>query len=223
MVEVLSDEQVRETCIRDMGPQLGPVYHALWNEAVWLHAKWDQYVLLYGHSPERVALLNKAAAHAFWVIQETMHDEILLHITRLTDRRKGALSLLRLRDNKSIPNALACELNGLVDAAVSACQSAKNVRDHRIAHMDLARALSRATFEPNPSRTEVKAALRAIRAVLNRLTMHYWQSEAGCEHFYAGGRDADALMHYIAQGLRAEEQRMERLLHGKPLPEDLSP
>jgi hypothetical protein len=114
-------------------------------------------------------------------------------------------------------------LNGLIEAAVSACQSVKDVRDHRIAHMDLECALTRATFDPNPSRAEVKAALCAIRAVLNRLAMHYWHSEAGCEHFHAGGRDADALIHYIAQGLCAEERQMERLLQGKPLPEDFEP
>jgi hypothetical protein len=198
------------------------VYHALWNDVVRLHAKWDQYVQLYGRSPERVALLNKAAAHLSWVIQETMHDEILLHMTRLTDRRKDTLSLRRLP--KLVPDAaLASELKGLVETAVSACHSAKAARDKRIAHMNHACALGLATFDPNPSRAEVKAALRAIRAVLNRLTMHYWQSEAGCEHFYAGGRDADALMHYLAQGLRAEEQRMERFLQGKPLPEDFEP
>lgn len=204
MAEVLSAEQVWQRHIHDMGPKLGAVYHALWNDVVWLHAKWDQYVSLYGRSPERVALLNKAAAHLSWVIQETMHDDILLHMTRLTDRRPGTLSLRALP--KLVPNALASEMNGLVETAVSACQSAKASRDQRIAHMNYTCALGLATFDPNPSRAEVKAALNAIRAVLNRLAMHYWQSEAACEHFYAGGRDADALMHYLALGLHAEEQ-----------------
>jgi hypothetical protein len=224
MAEILSDEQALQEHIRDMGPELGPVYDALWNEAVWLHAKWDQYVLLYGHSPERVALLNKAAAHLSWVIQETMHDEILLHMTRLTDRRKDTLSLRRLLKRGVVPDAaLASELKTLVETAENACQSAKAARDQRIAHMNYARALKFAAFDPNPSRTEVKAALRAIRAVLNRLAKHYCQSEARCEHFYAGGRDADALIHYLARGLRAEEQQMERFLQGKPLPEDFEP
>ncbi len=89
--------------------------------------------------------------------------------------------------------------------------------------MNYARALKLATFDPNPSRTEIEAALRAIRAVLNRLSMHYCQSEAGCEHFYAGGHDADALIHYLEQGLRAEQRQIERLLQGKPPPEDFEP
>ncbi len=116
MAEILSDEQALQKYTRDMGPQLGPLYHALSNEAVWLHVKWDQYVLLYGHSPERVALLNKAAAHLSWVIQEILHDEILLHMTRLTDRRKDTLSLRRLLKRGVVPAAaLASELKGLVE------------------------------------------------------------------------------------------------------------
>jgi hypothetical protein len=69
-----------------MGADLGTVYNALWNDAVWLHAKWNLYRQLYAHSPERVALLAKVAGHFFGVIQDAVFEDVLLNLARLNDR-----------------------------------------------------------------------------------------------------------------------------------------
>jgi hypothetical protein len=222
MADVLSNEQALARAIRDMGAELGPFYHNLSNEVAWLHAKWRQYRQLYAHSPERVAFLNKIAGHLFSMIQGPpggMYDDVLLHLARLTDRRGNTLRLQILP--KLVPHALASDVRRLVQAAEAACGSAMSSRNERIAHMDLSRARD-GTFEPPPSRAEIEAALTAIRAVLNRLESHYWQSPTAYEHFAAAG-GADSLLHYLRRGHRAEERRMERLLQGKPLPEDLEP
>lgn len=216
-----SEDQLRTKHIRDMGAGLGAVYHALYNDIAWLHAKWIQYRQLYAHSPERVDLLNTLAGHFFRVVQDTTHDDVLLHLTRLTDRRRDTLSLRTL--HALIPDrALASEVETLIQAAVNACDSARASRNQRIAHTNRMRALA-STFDPNPSRADVEAALNAVRAVLNRLERHYWQSEVGYQYFIASGGDADSLVYYLLNGVRAEERRMERLLQGKPLPEDLQP
>ena len=89
MAEESSAEQVREKHIRDMGPEPGAVYHALWNEVAWLHTKWNQYSQLYAHSPERIAFLNKVAGHFFGAIEDTVQDDVFLHIVRLTDPPKS--------------------------------------------------------------------------------------------------------------------------------------
>jgi AbiU2 len=92
-----SAEQVRERHVRDMGPQLGDVYHLLWKEVPWLHAKWNQYRQLYAHSRERVEFLNKVGGHFFGIVQHTLRDDILLHLARLTDPPKSnRLTLQRL-------------------------------------------------------------------------------------------------------------------------------
>jgi hypothetical protein len=226
MAETLSDEQALKRAIRDMGPELGPVYHNLSNDVAWLHAKWNQYRQLYAHSRERVAFLNRVAGHLFGIIQGPpwapssggMYDDILLHLARLTDRRKNTLRLQILPN--LVPNALVSEVKRLVQAAVDACGSATSSRNERIAHNRL-RAVA-GSFEPPPVRAEIEAALSAIRAVLNRLESHYWQSPTAYEHFSATG-GADSLLYYLRKGVRAEEQRRERLLQGQPLPEDLEP
>ena len=227
MGEELSPEQVREKHLRDMGPELGPVYNALDNDVAWLHAKWNQYRQLYAHFPERVALLNQAAGHFFGVIQHTLFEDVLLHLARLTDSPKSVgketLPLQRLPELVK-DSGLSAELKGLVEVALKACESVRDWRNRRLAHRDLALALATASDPlPGISRAEVDAALLAIRDVLNRLAAHYWNSETAYQHFIASVGEADSLVYYLHKGIQAQERRMERFRLGKALPEDLEP
>jgi hypothetical protein len=75
-------------------------------------------------SPERIAFLNKVASHFIGVLQETLYDDVLLHLTRLTDPPSSGkydhLSLQALPER--VPEAaLASELKGLIQAAEKAC------------------------------------------------------------------------------------------------------
>jgi hypothetical protein len=70
--EYQTPDQVREERIRDMGRELGETYHALWCEAVWLHAKWALYRQLFADSPDRYDFLQKVAGHFFKVVEDVM-------------------------------------------------------------------------------------------------------------------------------------------------------
>lgn len=100
MAENKTAEQVRNEHLQVLGPTLGPLYHALYNEVTWLHAKWKQYRLLFAESQERVDLLNDVAGFFFLLIQDVLWEDIILHIARLTDPPqsvgKDNLTLLRL-------------------------------------------------------------------------------------------------------------------------------
>ena len=56
-------------------------------EAAFLHLKWNEYVVLFGTGPERVDLLNRAAPGFFHLVQDSWWDDLLLHISRMTDDR----------------------------------------------------------------------------------------------------------------------------------------
>lgn len=195
-----------------MGPELGPIYHALTNEVAWLHAKWNQYRQLYAHSAERVALLNDVAGHFFGIVQDVLFEDVLLHLARLTDPLqsigKDNLSLQRLPE--AVPNpAVAADVKALVDAALAACESARAWRNRRLAHRDLALALATSSDPlPGISRAHVESALAAIRAVLNRLEAHYWDSETAYEHFITEGGEADSLVYCLYAGTKAEDSRL---------------
>ena len=225
MAEGLSAEQVRDRHIRDMGRELGCVYSALMNDVTLLHAKWRQYKQLYAHSRERVALLNEVSGYFFGVVQRTLWENVLLSLARLTDPPKSVgkdnLTLERLPDLIGNPK-LACELKGLVEAVHKACKSARTWRHRRLAHSDLGLALASSSDPlPGVTREEVEAALEAIRAALNRLAAHYWQSEMDYYPVIPHGGDGDSLVYFLDQGVRAEARQRKCLLEGKPLSENL--
>ncbi len=217
MAENLSAEQARERDTAIMGPTLGPLYHALADEVAWLQVKWSQYRQLYAHSLHRVELLNKAGGQFFLVVQVVLWEDVLLGMARLTDSpgsgKKARLTLRTLA--RAIPDA---ELSKEV-AKLSAAAEAPFVRDYRdrwLAHSDLGVALER-DVKPLPeiSRQNVEKALTAIRAVLNRIEVHYYGSPTSYEDTIAGLGEAEAVVMHLRTGLRAERARFERLKQGR--------
>lgn len=227
MGEDRSPEEVLAECIRDMGSELGTTYAALRNEVAWIHAKWNQYRQLYARSPERVDLLNQVARHFFGVVQTSLLEDVVLHLARLTDPPKSVgkenLTLQRLKLPALIPEErLAAEVGELLESALTACGTARDWRNRHLAHRALALAMASPTDPlPGISREDIEVALLSIRAVLNRLAKYYWNSEVAYQQVIAIGRDADSLVYYLSLGLRAEEQRLERLEKGEILPEDM--
>jgi hypothetical protein len=80
-----SAEEAKQDHIARMGLDLGSVYDALWQQVAWVHAKWSDYVVLFGTSESRVKLLNEASPAFFRHAQDSIWESVLLHITRLTD------------------------------------------------------------------------------------------------------------------------------------------
>jgi hypothetical protein len=132
MAEEQSANQVREKHLRDMGPDLGPVYHELWNEVTWLHAKWNQYRQLFGHSRQRVELLNEVASHFFRIVQDALWDDVILHLARLTDplrsRGKANLSLRKLPEVIS-DATLKKDVGSLIEVALSTSLFVRDLRN----------------------------------------------------------------------------------------------
>ncbi|MCZ7649452.1 MAG: hypothetical protein M5U26_30045 [Planctomycetota bacterium] len=210
MGESLSGEQVKARHLRDLGSDLGPLYHALYTEVVWLHAKWLQYRQLFGHSAQRIDLLNRVAGHLVRIVQDTLWEDVLLSLARLTDRpeigKRPNLTLQRLSGAISDVR-LAQDVGRLVDDVLAKVAFARDWRNRHLAHRDLDLALDRAQPLEGASRAHVETALLSIRAVMNRIAHHYWKSETVYERFFAEGCDAESLLHYLAAGVRAEERR----------------
>lgn len=153
-----------------MGPSLGPFYHALYNDVVWLHAKWQQYRKLFADSPEGVELLNSVAGFFFVVIDRVLWDDVLLHLARLVDpatslgkAEKANVTLQALP--AAIRDApLALEVYSRVEEVKLRCAFAIDWRNRRIAHRDLALALNSPASVPlaAASRTAVEAALKSL-------------------------------------------------------------
>ena len=217
-------EDVRESHLAVLGPELGPVYHAVYNQVVWLHVKWKQYVQLFGTSPERIDLLNQSASYFFRVIELTLWQDTLLHLARLTDPpqtgRKDNLTIRRLPDLVGA-GTLKVDLQKLIDAAGAATDFVRDWRNRHIAHRDLKLALQDGAQPLVPaSREQVNEAIAAISQVLQRLSLAYFDSEVRFDLVFTFA-DAESLLYTIRDGLDAEKQRRDRESKGNMTPEDL--
>jgi hypothetical protein len=58
-------DQVLEGYVKEMGSELGPIFHAVSNELTWVHWRWNQYRILFGEKPSLIELLNESAPFFF--------------------------------------------------------------------------------------------------------------------------------------------------------------
>ncbi|MCI0624487.1 MAG: hypothetical protein L0387_23045 [Acidobacteria bacterium] len=218
-----TSEEVHQQYVDTMGKELGDLYFRLWNECVLLHWKWEEFVTLFGTSPERLALLNKAAGAFFRVVQDTLWEDVLLHISRLTDPPRSAgkdtLSLQRLP--VLVDDTIKPEVEKQLEACLTACEFARDWRNRRLAHRDLRLALDDPTSVPlaPASRKAVKDALAAIAALLNSVELRYTGLTVMYDLHPLG--NAECLLCVLQDGLQAEADRCERIKSGKFTREDL--
>jgi hypothetical protein len=213
-VEKSAEDALKEH-IDVMGEELGRIYNSLNNEVAWLQDKWNIYQQLYMKAPERIELLNKVASHFFGVIQDVQIKDVILHLATLTDppesgKNKENLTLQRL-PNLLSDLTLKNNVETLVSTAFAACETARTLRNKSIAHRSLDLAIASETVPlPNITPADIRTALAAILAVLNCLESHYFDSEID-EHIITSFGDAESLVKYLFQGVKAENEQRERI------------
>jgi hypothetical protein len=215
--------QAKADHIAKMGEEIGAVYSALWQEVAWLNKKWAQYVELFGTSPERIELLNRAAPAMIRTVQDTLWEDVLLHLARLTDPPKSmGKANLSVRHLVALlaSSPINTRAESLAAAALNACEFARDWRNRRLAHRDLDLALDQSVQPLAPaSRAAVKAALAALEELLNAVSLHYLDSTTFF-HLGPGSEDAVSLLYLLRDGLRAQDERLARIKRGEYRPDD---
>ena len=208
-----------------MGPDLGMLYWALYNEVASLHFKWQEYQTLYHHSAERIELLNQAAPAFFAVFQEVGRDDLILQIARLTDPAQspgkgdrknltvqalpGMIAVSTIRD------AVALRVRAAVNSA-AACQSWRN---QRLAHRDLPLALS--AFDSfrkvvpldDINREIISDAIEAVQQVLAEMSQQYLGSQL--LQSFGGVCGVDLLLSTLADGVKVQAARQASWARGE--------
>jgi hypothetical protein len=214
----LTPEEAKTHYIEKMGRALGEQYSALWQEVAWLYIKWGDYVELFGTKPSRVDLLNQAAPAFFRIIQDSLWEDILLHLCRLTDPSrsmgKSNLTICNLTALATAPQAQA-SLPALIDDAINKTGFCRDWRNRHIAHRDLNLVLdaSASSLEP-ASRQHVRDALAAIVAVLNAVESICMDSKTHFDSTHGQLGGALSLLYVIDDGVRAASERKDRLAQG---------
>ncbi len=213
MAHERSPEEAQAEIINAMGRELGSIFYALYKEVVWVHAKWKEYRELYGTNGDRIKLLNRTAGFFFKIVQDSLWEDVLMHIARITDPPKsfGKHNLtVQLLPELISEKELLSEVNELAKNCVDKSAFAREHRNKRLAHRDLIHATEPSAAPLNGiSRAHVEEMLEALRSIMNKIDGHYRDTEVAYDHFIAhsGG---EALYFSLK---RAEEAKNEgRLL-----------
>jgi len=194
-----------------MPGDLANLHFQLGQDLTWLHLNWKEFKRLFATSEKRVALLNATAPRFFARYEQTLWHDTLLHLCRLTDPPQSVG-----KDNLTIrgltplvtDSALAARVTLEVEEAVRNTEFARDWRNRRLAHRDLAQVLAPQLHPLAPaSRAHVEAVLASLCKVMNSVELHYENSTTSYEHVIVADSGAEALLYYLSSGLEADETR----------------
>ncbi len=136
--------------IDELGSVAGDEYYKLYSYWIGARFQLEEYKELFGDK-KTVKMLNAIGTQFFGNIQQIMLDNLILHITRLTDNPKSGgyrnLSIeslqIRIENDRDVrdpgrfrDSESRAELDRLVKTAQGAADFARLHRDKRLAHLD---------------------------------------------------------------------------------------
>jgi hypothetical protein len=211
MAEHLTTEQARSKSTTAMPAPLGEIYHWLHDELAWLHIKWSNFCRLYAKDRERVDLLNAAAPTFFSELRQTLLEDVLLHLCRITDQPKSGRHdhLTFKRIPAAIPDAaLRAAIQPLVADTEHKTKFARDWRNRRLAHRELPAPHGQAAQPlPEATRQDVEDALTALRKVMNQIERHYLNESVLYEHSIEALGGVESLVKRLTSGLAAEKNK----------------
>lgn len=170
------ENELLKEYIDAFGQDLGRVYYAVWNEWVSGLVRYEEVREMFG-TDDNLALLNMVEPGFFADVQQLFWHDLMLHVTRLTDKSKKALKLESLEHFLTNDQKLLKEVREHRRAAVVAAVPVKEWRNERIAHRSLSRALD---VSPKPlaqvKLRTCKDVLDHAHAVLETINLHYRNS-----------------------------------------------
>jgi hypothetical protein len=180
------------------------VFQPLNNELTWINAKWQIYLQFYGTKKEDLDLINRMSPTLFRIIQDTLVDDLILSISRLTDppftklgkKTRENLTFSRLFqeiDSKKHPHLLT-KLQTLLDRLQLSCESMREQRNKRIAHTDLDTKLN-ANLLPAVTRSMLEEALKLCSDIMNAISIEFRDTQIAFDHVVLNDDGNTLLLH----------------------------
>jgi len=189
---------------------------ALHDDICDLFIEWDRFKFLFS-SQKQVVLLDETASLFFRYIQRIMLNDVILHISRLTDKKDMGknknLTILCLPDLFDVPETKEKKekIDCLCDAALKTVENIREVRHKLLAHSGKNIALK---LSPAPGLKkyvkQVDDAIAAICEPLNKICQ-FSSEPSFCINSNSGiwdsaGGDVDRLIEVIKAGNVALKQ-----------------
>ena len=198
-------------------PGIEELFNVLWQQVCGFSAKWRLYLDLFAEEKSR-AVINATAPGAFKLIESALRNDMVMLIGRLTDPQttgsKANLSLERLiRELKPYsPTDLYDGLEADLSAVRTHITPFKEIRNRKVGHIDKSTALAPV---PDPalgiSRVHVDQALLLISELMNRISLHFVDSQTTFARVEMHG-NGEHLMFYLKAATDHFDEEKRRAL-----------
>lgn len=216
-------EEVKQNMIDKMGVNFGSLYDSLRNELLWLTYKWIEFNELYGTKESRIELLNTSAPFLFYTIQNVLWDNLLLGVSRITD--EPSLGSKKNITFKAIPpfiedQTFRVKVERILAKIDNESKFCRDWRNRKIAHNDFALSLDKPNAKPLEvaTRLKLKTTIELMHELYNEVSLKYLGSQSAFE-FLASQGGAISLLNVIENGLRFNQERLEKKLKGDYSPD----
>ena len=150
--------------------------NAVNNQLIQISYRWKIFRQLFDSGQENIELLNKTGSNVFELMQRLILDDVMMTLSRLTDREKSSGD-----ENASINNVVAkaraslspTTINDIGDLLNKLGTQVTNVRKHRnkvLAHADMTHAIS-VSLLPPVTYDELEKALKLLKEILSKVAL----------------------------------------------------
>lgn len=204
---IFEDQPNGDSAPVTIDPGLEVLFKALECELEWLQAKWSEYQEVFGAGPGRREVLNAVASNFFYLLEQLLFQDAMLHLCRLTDRARSPvkggpaenLTVQRLAEAISDPT-LRAAVASAAEQARDRCEFALQWRDKWLAHTDLViNQHGWASALPSVTTKHIEDAIDSLSTTLNLINGYYNRPPVVRIKDPWG---AKSLMHYLEKGLR---------------------
>ncbi len=178
---------------------LATQFEPLFKEVMWLTAKWSEFLKLYAADKETIELINRSAGYFFVIVQDTLWDDLLMHLTRLSGpARTGKNKNLSIFQFPSLVDSdvLRSKLETMLSQRSEVFGFADRHRNKRLAHHDLTVATSGISSVPGSSRLQIRKALEFLQEYVRAIYAHYTDTDFIFERF-DNTHDANRLLRLL--------------------------
>jgi len=213
-VSLLFEVEWRPEYVAKMGQALGEHFAVLRTELSEMVWRWQEFRELF-ENESRIELLNRTSPLFFWMIQQSLLDEMLLGLARMTGAPTsfGQKNLTVKRLSDLLDNArLRDDTVQRIAALETTVKFAHEWRHKVLAHCDLDTALQRrAAPLASVTTDKITRALADFSGLLDAIELHYTGATTEGKVFGASG--ALSVLYALRAGV-GWEQKVERALEG---------
>lgn len=197
--------------IAALGDQNGKIFYNLWQE--WAHAKdrLDEYNRLY--SADTADLLNMISPGFFGDLQYILVDDLVLRLSRLTDKNRRSVSVHKLPRVFTDQPDLRQKTIDYAEKAAKYAESAKDWRNRKIAHLDMRRIAGGIPLKELNIR-QIRKGLESVLGAMNVVELHVFGS--GILNHVSSPARVDTLVSFLHSSVEAMRFIDSKILQGQP-------